>query len=233
MPKKYTTEEFITKAKLIHGNKFGYEKVEYKGSKSKVIIICPKHGDFLQMGGAHLEGKDCLQCVNDNQTCTTEEFIVKARLIHGDLYDYSKTIYQGKRKSIVITCNKHGDFKQIANNHLNGKICKECSNEIAARYAWTKTSFTALAPTAILYKLECFNENERFIKIGITTRTVEERYRYNIIPYDYIILEEIVDSSGAIYDLEKSLHSKYKKQKYIPKIKFAGYTECFSSLNDK
>ncbi len=43
---KLTTEEFIAKAKAVHGDKYDYSKVDYKGNKDPVIIICPKHGEF-------------------------------------------------------------------------------------------------------------------------------------------------------------------------------------------
>jgi len=42
--KKLTTGEFIEKAITVHGNTYDYSGVEYVGSKSKVEIICPKHG---------------------------------------------------------------------------------------------------------------------------------------------------------------------------------------------
>ena len=43
MAKKLTTQEFIKKARKIHGDKYDYSKVEYIKSTSKVCIICPKH----------------------------------------------------------------------------------------------------------------------------------------------------------------------------------------------
>ena len=47
MSKRLTTEEFIEKARKIHGDKYDYSKVEYKSATEKVIIICPIHGEFL------------------------------------------------------------------------------------------------------------------------------------------------------------------------------------------
>ena len=38
--KKLTTPEFIEKAKVIHGNKYDYSKVDYKGNAKNVEIIC-------------------------------------------------------------------------------------------------------------------------------------------------------------------------------------------------
>ena len=44
MPKIFTTEEFIEKAKAVHGDRYGYEKVVYINSGTKVIITCPEPG---------------------------------------------------------------------------------------------------------------------------------------------------------------------------------------------
>lgn len=57
---------------------------------------------------------------------TTEEFIEKAKSIHGDAYDYSKVVYEHNQKKVVITCPKHGDFVQIAREHLRGQRCRKC-----------------------------------------------------------------------------------------------------------
>lgn len=46
---KSTTEEFIKKAKAIYGERYDYSKVEYKGNKEKVCIICPEHGGVLDV----------------------------------------------------------------------------------------------------------------------------------------------------------------------------------------
>jgi len=56
---KLTTEDFIKKARAVHGNKYDYSKVEYVNSTTKVCIICPKHGEFLQKPAIHFQEKDC------------------------------------------------------------------------------------------------------------------------------------------------------------------------------
>lgn len=48
MPRRLTTEEFIEKARKIHGNKYDYSKIEYKGCSEKICIICHEHGEFWQ-----------------------------------------------------------------------------------------------------------------------------------------------------------------------------------------
>ena len=122
--------EFIKRAKEIHGNKYDYSKVEYVNNRTKVCIICPIHGEFWQTPYSHLIGGGCRKCANKKlskeRTLTTNEFIKRAKEIHGDKYDYSKTIYTGYYNPVTIVCPTHGDFTQLAYDHLHGKGCKKC-----------------------------------------------------------------------------------------------------------
>ncbi|BDH16414.1 MAG: hypothetical protein [Bacteriophage sp.] len=126
---KLTTEEFINKAKAVHGNKYDYSKVNYKNRSTNVTIICPEHGEFEQRPGNHVYNRaNCPDC-SGNKKLTTEEFINKAKEIHGNKYDYSKANYKNSSTSITIICPEHGEFKQTAGNHIythtkNG--CPEC-----------------------------------------------------------------------------------------------------------
>lgn len=125
---KLTTEEFIEKAKKIHGDKYDYSKVDYKDANTKVIIICPIHGEFKQKPASHLQGTGCPGCSN-NIKLTTESFIKRAKKIHGDKYSYSKVDYKSAHTKVTIICPIHGDFEQNSNDHLLGKGCTKCSNK--------------------------------------------------------------------------------------------------------
>lgn len=131
MSRKLTTNDFIKRAKGIHGNKYDYSKVKYKNSSTKVTLICPKHGKFEQRPNGHLAGYGCFNCglektVNFNKS-TTNDFIKKAKDIHGNKYDYSKVEYKGNKIKTFIECSKHGIFKMKPNCHLNGYGCPRCS----------------------------------------------------------------------------------------------------------
>src|ERR1035437_4265917 len=88
MRKKFTTEEFIQKARKVHGDKYDYSKTIYIKALDKTIIICPIHGKFLQAPHSHLRGDGCPKCGGTGKF-TTEDFIQKAREVHGNKYDYS------------------------------------------------------------------------------------------------------------------------------------------------
>ena len=57
-----STDEFIKKANMVHHFKYDYSNCVYKNNKAKVIIICPKHGEFKQLPLNHLSGKGCPSC---------------------------------------------------------------------------------------------------------------------------------------------------------------------------
>lgn len=65
--KKITTKEFVSRASIIHGNKFDYSKSVSDGYSKKVLIICSKHGDFFQNLGDHLQGKQCPKCSQEER----------------------------------------------------------------------------------------------------------------------------------------------------------------------
>lgn len=60
---------------------------------------------------------------------TQEEFLSKVRCVHGDTYDYPNTVYTVTRNKITVTCKKHGDFLIVANKHLQGHGCQQCSKQ--------------------------------------------------------------------------------------------------------
>lgn len=131
MGKFLTTEQFIEKAKNIHGNKYDYSKTEYVNAEKKVCIICPEHGEFWQRPANHLSGKGCPVCGEIKRKAgiklTTEQFIERAKKIHGDKYDYSKVNYIDTTTKVCIICPEHGEFWQKPYAHLNGHGCPGCA----------------------------------------------------------------------------------------------------------
>jgi hypothetical protein len=118
---KITTEEFIKRAKQIHGDKYSYDLVVYAGRFTRVKIRCPIHEIFNQSPNNHLIGNGCNTC----------RFIERSKEKHGDKYDYSKCIYKHSHKNIIIICKKHGEFEQTPASHLHGAGCQKCGIELA------------------------------------------------------------------------------------------------------
>ena len=128
--KRLNKIDFLERAHKIHGDKYDYSKIEYKNTRTKVCIICPEHGEFWQTPNSHLSGQGCPECGlkkrSISKTLTLEEFLEKARKVHGDKYDYSKVEYVDSHTKICIICPEHGEFWQTPASHLFGHGCKKC-----------------------------------------------------------------------------------------------------------
>ena len=123
-----TTQEFIEDSIAVHGDRYDYSCVEYKGSRNKVRIICKIHGEWEQEAASHLMGYGCKRCRDDKKRMTTDEFISKSIEVHGNRYSYDRTQYITANEKVIITCKSHGDFLQIPSGHLSGKGCKSCQS---------------------------------------------------------------------------------------------------------
>jgi len=128
----HTDNDFIKKGNFIHNNKYDYTKIKYVNNHIKVNIICPIHGEFEQTPNSHLNNSGCPFCVKNIKT-TTDSFITKSKLKHGDKYDYSKVKYYNSKTQVIIGCTKHGVFLQTPTDHLSGCGCPKCKQSKGER----------------------------------------------------------------------------------------------------
>ena len=128
----------IAEAKKNHGDKYDYSQVNYVNSKTKVIIICSKHGEFNQLPSSHLMGAGCKKCATEvpHNKLDIEQFIKRSKKIFGKRFDYSKAIYKDIKSDITLICPIHGEFDTNVDNHLASQIsggCKVCRYEAVAK----------------------------------------------------------------------------------------------------
>ena len=128
---EFVLSSFIEK----HGDKYDYSNItEYLGCDEIISIICKKHGEFKQSSRNHWSGQGCPKCYNERRhtikSSNIEDFIKKSKIIHGDKYDYSKSIYKNSKTKLEIICKLHGSFFKRPNNHINGSIegCPKCTS---------------------------------------------------------------------------------------------------------
>ena len=227
-----TTEEFIEKSKLVHGDLYDYSKVDYKNSNKEVSIVCKKHGEFLQKPVYHYWNKaGCPKCANKN--ITTEDFIEKSKLVHGDIYDYSNVIYNLSSEKVIINCKEHGEFNQKPNDHLGGHGCPKC----AGHYTLTTEEFIEKSKLVhgdlydysnVVYNLS--NENVSIIcKIhGAFLQTPKSHlngsrclkcYYNTISKRQTLTIEEFIEKSklvhGDLYDYSKVYYTKCRENVII------------------
>lgn len=234
--------KFVEAAILIHDNKYDYSKVDYVNSHSKIKIICPNHGEFEQVPSSHLNGNGCVKCSGEKKTIlqsgNKDNFIQKAKLIHGDKYDYSNVNYEKSYIKIKINCPEHGEFEQIPNSHLKGRGCPTCGLKIKG--GWTSTKWLEKSikskqfDSFKFYVVECFDDNERFVKIGRTFKTIKKRFEGKL-PYKFISLKEIsFNTHSEAFEFEVMIKNLIKTYSYTPLKKFGGRYECYDiNFKDK
>lgn len=151
MSKRLTNEEFIEKAKKVHGERFVYLEDTYFKSDVPIKVICQEHGLFNQVAGDHLRGFGCSTCTGKRRL-TTEQFVEKANKVHSNRYNYDKTDYISSNQLVIITCKKHGDFIIKPSYHLYGTKngCPRCcySKGEAAVQDWLEKNNIAFIPQA-------------------------------------------------------------------------------------
>lgn len=141
-------DDFIAKANKKFNNKFNYIKAVYVNSNIKICIICPEHGEFMQSPRSHLISIfGCPACAKVEYLSKCRDinkksgpvrnkglgfFIQKAKEIHGDLFDYSKSVYIEAKCKTEIICAIHGSFWITPHKHCSGKRgCPKCGRDKA------------------------------------------------------------------------------------------------------
>jgi len=213
-----TLEEFLSQAKSIHGNKYDYSLVTYVNTETKVAIICPEHGVFLKYPKYHIRGSGCVKCIGLAKK-TLKEFIDQSKLVHGNKYDYSLAEYKSNRDKLLIVCPIHGEFWQSPSNHVKGIGCPSCASH----------GFNPDLP-AVLYLLLFQKSIDVFWKIGITNRTIEERFgvdfRFVVERYEWYF-----EKGSNALDVEQQTLRKFKcykaKKLLFDRLSLGGETECF------
>lgn len=139
MAKKLTTEQAKTKLREIYGNDYDYSEVEYVDNRTtKIKVICLKHGPFYRTYSSLVQNQvGCPECRKSIQKIRdTQTLIERAREVHGDKYDYSKTEFKNSRSKVIVTCPSHGDFEVLPTNLVKGRGCPKCADK-----SWTQEEF--------------------------------------------------------------------------------------------
>jgi len=175
--KKLTKEEFVVRAVEIHGDKYNYDKVEYVNNSTKVRIWCNRCEDYFeQMPQAHMGGKGCAKC-SSSMKLTTESFISKATLKHGDKYGYDKVEYVNNSTKVKILCNRCEEyFEQEPGIHLQGRGCFTCGLK--------NISIKLMIP---------YDEVKKFIELELKYILISDEYKGNASKLT------IIDTEGYKY----------------------------------
>ena len=209
--KKYNFFEKIPK-------EFDYDLSEtvYVNKRTKIKYICKKHGLQEQFPQIFLKS-GCPKCSRENgvkkrENCkpiSLEEFIKKAKLKHGNKYDYSLVDYKNKFSHIKIICPIHGVFEQEARVHSQGHGCPFCN--------------TSKGENIISIWLK--NKNIKFSK----TKEYENLKDKDLLSYDFYIENKnlLIEYNGEqhyknvfnkpLHEWHRQLHHDWLKRKYAKK----------------
>jgi hypothetical protein len=137
--------DFLRSASERYNNKFDYSKFIYVDAKTKGIIICPAHGEFLQNSDKHLTTKyGCAKCWHDvkgksrigiaptktRPKITKETFLDRANKKYNNKFTYDLTNFAGRASDnkILVTCPIHGSFETTVANHIINNNTYGCNN---------------------------------------------------------------------------------------------------------
>jgi len=220
-----TTAQLIASACEVHGDRYDYSLVEYLGAQEKVTIICSEHGPFEQTLNGHLGGKGCYECgivaSSDAKRSTTEQFIAKARMVHGDRYDYSLVEYVTNSTKVKIICPDHGLFLQIPNDHIIQRSgCADCA----------QTGFNPSKPGLLYYVAITTDEGDTCYKIGITNLSIEKRFPASDLARIRVVKIWQFEVGSDAAKRESEILSRFARDRYYgPKLLVsAGNTELFT-----
>lgn len=105
-----STEQFVSRARQVHGDRYSYLKTNYANNSDLVCITCSEHGDFYQSPSNHVQGRTgCPRCFGKHRY-SKDEWIALAAAVHGDKYDYSEVEYLNAKTRVKIGCGVHGYF---------------------------------------------------------------------------------------------------------------------------
>ena len=189
------SEVFLKRANIKYKNKFEYVLDNYNGiSGDKIVVICPKHGEFKTTPHNHLLKNNkygCVGCSNENRalnkTNRYDDVINKFKRLYNDKYDYPISnidTYVNQSSNITIICPKHGEFVKKVQKHLSGQGCFSCNIEtlvddgrLVGGYSFELFEEKPELKTinSYLYYLE-INDGE-YYKIGITINDITNRIK--------------------------------------------------------
>lgn len=173
--KRLTTEEFIERARKVHGDKYDYSKVEYVNATTKVCIICPTHGEFWQIPYTHLKGYGCSTCAGVEKW-SYERLVREGKKKYNDRFDYLQSNIKKGNDLVAIKCNVCGTiFYQSPKNHINSIQggCPTCKYKYIAQnekisFEDFKTKATLIHKGKYIYNKDTFTDMHS--KVGVVCK---------------------------------------------------------------
>lgn len=225
---------FIKSATKKYGDKFSYDKVNFKTLSEDVLIYCNIHNSYFEINANNFlySAKVCCpQCIEDKKLKVIKHreanFIKVCTEIHKGKYDLSKINYLGTSKNIEVICPEHGSWFPIAYNFERGSGCPICAElKKECRYTDNPTLF-------YIFKI-----NELY-KVGITSKTLEGRYLGKDLTKEEfqnieLVFEYVFETGKPAFRLEQRLRHLFRDNLYKgdSPFKTTGISEVFTICPD-
>lgn len=222
-------DEFMKLVKGVHNITYEYHPSTYTGLSQKTKITCPVHGDFWQKPCCHLAGMGCPTCGHikgkSKQSLSYDEFLTRAKEVHGNRYDYVRDSYHSLSKKVQIICPRHGAFEQLASSHLKGHGCAMCSKEKTVEY--TKEQCLEIAR-------KCCSPDDFYNKHREVAKTAKRNEWYEECASLFLPLysKEKCLKLAQTCDARKEFYTKHPKVAKIAKQN-GWYEECCAHMGKK
>ena len=238
----YDVEQIRKIGKEVFNDFYTYPDQPEVTAKEKILIICPVHGEYRQVLHSHMKGMHCNKCSYNSRAKErakpVEVFIKESNSLHNSKFDYSKFVYVNSRTAGEIKCTECSFvFNMTPQLHLtHGLDCPNCSvidsNPVNIYSKAIKGGMNYDECPCSLYVVELYDHAEKFIKVGITTNSINKRF--SKCPYNFKVHHVIDTSLSDALKQEKVILNSFKDLKYNPTKSFSGYTECLdiTSLSD-
>lgn len=167
---------FITKALAVHGDKYDLSKVDYLNSNSKITVICKEHGPFYPRAGNFINSRSgCPHCAQkqrgERSRKPLSHFVVRGAKAHSGSYGYSGITYKNGQAYLKVVCVEHGEFEQLANDHMKGIGCRDC-----AKFGFS----TDMPATFYVYRIK--SSVGDYIGFGITN-SMTTRHKQHVVTF--------------------------------------------------
>ena len=231
--KKYTISRFkFSIASMTKESRLNYINENYLKNTDLVALDTCKGKVLIENSTTKESIWQSIYSINVDQvislTTKSAKYTNKVKELLGDNYDLSNIKIYSTRDVITLNCPEHGEFKLLVSNILwNGQImCPKCSY---LEKHFGKNGFIKNCDKKgrhpLLYIITFNSEEEIFIKVGITSKDINDRIKN--IPYTASKIKLFTGDASEIYDIEKFLHKKYSSSSYLPLQNFNGRLECY------
>lgn len=130
-----TNEQYIQEVRHIHGDRYGYDRIQYQGKANNIEVYCKRCEKYIIMpANTFLRGNGCRKCAKTNsglkRRTNTEKYLQKIQVRDKDnLFDYSNVTYKDQKTKIQLRCNQCShEFLRYPFAHLQQlNNCPECN----------------------------------------------------------------------------------------------------------